>query len=138
MLFYKFIKKLKLFYYRHKGIKIGKDCEISPQAYLDCHRPNKRTTMLRIGNNVRISRWTMIVVADTVDLDHPEIPWNKRKIKYSPVVIGSNVFIGAQTVVLPGTTIGENVVIGANSVVKGVIPDNVVAAGSPARVIKKI
>jgi acetyltransferase-like isoleucine patch superfamily enzyme len=46
--------------------------------------------------------------------------------------------LGFGTVVLPGAEIGEHVVIGANSVVTGVIPSYTVAAGAPARVIKKI
>jgi maltose O-acetyltransferase len=45
------------------------------------------------------------------------------------------VFIGAESVVLPGVTIGNNVIIGANSTVTHDIPENSVAAGSPARVI---
>jgi maltose O-acetyltransferase len=49
------------------------------------------------------------------------------------VTIGSNVFIGAETVVLPNVTIGDNVIIGANSTVTADVPSNTVAAGSPAR-----
>ena len=52
--------------------------------------------------------------------------------------IGDNVWIGAGTVVCPGVTIGENTVIGAGSVVTKDIPANVVAFGSPCRVIRKI
>ena len=55
--------------------------------------------------------------------------------KIGRVDIGSKVFIGAETVVLPGVTIGNNVIIGANSTVTHDIPDNSVAAGSPAKVI---
>jgi len=53
--------------------------------------------------------------------------------KIGRVTIGSNVFIGAESVVLPGVTIGDNVIIGANSTVTHDIPDNTVAAGCPAR-----
>ena len=53
-----------------------------------------------------------------------------------PVSIGNGSWLGHGTVVLPGATIGRHVVIGANSVVTGHIPDNSVAAGVPARVIK--
>ncbi|MCM1142960.1 MAG: acyltransferase [Muribaculum sp.] len=51
------------------------------------------------------------------------------------VVIGNNVFIGAESVILPNVKIGNNCVIGANSTVSSDIPDNVVAAGSPAKII---
>ena len=52
--------------------------------------------------------------------------------------IGNNVFIGAGSIVLPGVTIGSNVVIGAGSVVSKDIPDNTVAVGNPARVLKPL
>lgn len=51
------------------------------------------------------------------------------------VNIGNNVFVGAETVILPNVTIGDNSIIGANSTVSRDIPANVVAAGSPAKVI---
>ncbi len=54
------------------------------------------------------------------------------------MTIGDNVWIGGDVTILPGTKIGDNVVIGAGSVVAKEIPSNVVAAGNPARVIKKI
>lgn len=55
--------------------------------------------------------------------------------KIGRVTIGNNVFIGAESVVLPGVTIGSNVIIGANSTVTHDVPNGVVVAGSPARVI---
>ena len=54
-----------------------------------------------------------------------------------PITVGNNVWIGTHVSVLPGVTIGNNVVIGAGSVVNRDIPDGVVAAGNPCRVIKK-
>lgn len=54
------------------------------------------------------------------------------------VVIGNNVWIGMNVVIMPGVTIGNNTIIGANSLVTKDIPDNVIAAGNPCRVIKKI
>lgn len=55
-----------------------------------------------------------------------------------PVHIGSNVWIGANAVVLPGVTIGDNTVIGAGSVVTKDIPANVIAVGNPCRVLRPI
>lgn len=55
-----------------------------------------------------------------------------------PITIGSHVWLGANVCVLPGVSIGNNVVIGAGSVVASDIPDNVVAAGVPCRVIRNI
>lgn len=53
-----------------------------------------------------------------------------------PIVVGDNVYIGNNVLLLPGVTIGNNVVIGAGAVVSRDIPDNSVAVGVPARVIK--
>ncbi len=55
-----------------------------------------------------------------------------------PVVIGDNVWIGGSVTIVPGVHIGSNVVIGAGSTVTKDIPDNVVVAGNPARIIKHI
>lgn len=56
----------------------------------------------------------------------------------APIKIGNNVYIGTGTYILPGVTIGNNVVIGAGTIVTKDIPDNVVVAGVPARVIRTI
>jgi len=53
------------------------------------------------------------------------------------VRIGAGSWLGHGVVVLPGADIGKHVVVGANSVVTGVIPDNCVAVGAPARVIRR-
>jgi len=54
----------------------------------------------------------------------------------APVIIGSNVWLGLNVVVLKGVTIGDNTVIAANSLVTRDIPENVIAAGQPAKVVK--
>lgn len=56
----------------------------------------------------------------------------------APVTIGDNVWLGGGVIVCPGVTIGSNVTIGAGSVVTKDLPDRVVAAGNPCRVIKKL
>jgi len=58
--------------------------------------------------------------------------------KEGEVVLKKNCRIGSHSVVMPGVTVGENAVIGAMSFVNCDIPDNVVAAGVPAKVIKNI
>ena len=68
---------------------------------------------------------------------HPEL--RRRGMQYNkPVTIGANVWVGAGVTILPGVTIGENSVIGAGSLVTRDIPANVVAFGSPCRVVRPI
>ena len=62
---------------------------------------------------------------------------NRGKRKGAPT-IGDNCWIGGNTVICPGVKVGNGVVIGAGSVVTKDIPDNVIAAGNPCRVIRPI
>ena len=55
-----------------------------------------------------------------------------------PITVGDSVWIGANVSVLPGVTIGSNTIIGAGSVVNKDIPDGVIAAGNPCKVIRRI
>lgn len=57
--------------------------------------------------------------------------------KYNVPIVGDNVYIGAGAVILGEVTIGNNVVIGANAVVTKDIPDNCIAVGVPAKIIKE-
>jgi acetyltransferase-like isoleucine patch superfamily enzyme len=67
-----------------------------------------------------------------------DLPISQQIMPERPVSIGSGSWLGHGAVVLPGASIGEHVVVGANSVVTGVLPDNCVAAGAPARVLRLI
>jgi serine acetyltransferase len=57
-------------------------------------------------------------------------------MKFGRVKISDNVYIGARVILMPGVTVGQNCIIGAGSIVTKDIPDNSLAVGSPARVIK--
>lgn len=72
-------------------------------------------------------------------LPYLDVEQRNQGLEYAyPITIGDNVWIGAGVTVLPGVTIGNNAVIGAGSVVNRDIPDGVVAAGNPCRVIRRI
>ena len=77
-------------------------------------------------------------IAKAIRAIEPDTDKSKRYQFLKPIVIGDNVFIGAGTIILPGTTIGSNVIIGAGSVVKGNIPEGVVAAGNPCKPVADI
>lgn len=92
-------------------------------------------TWITVGNHVMIGPNVSICTAG-----HPVNPDLRRKgIQFNaPVTIEDNVWIGASCTILPGVTIGENSVIGAGSVVTKDIPANVVAVGTPCRVLRPI
>ncbi|QMU07693.1 sugar O-acetyltransferase [Levilactobacillus suantsaii] len=71
---------------------------------------------------------------------HPTSPRLRRaKLQFNqPIHIGENVWIGSGVTVLPGVTIGDNAIIGAGSIVTKDIPQNVIAVGDPARVLRAI
>jgi len=113
----------KLFH-RLRGVKIGKDVWVGQGVILGNH-----PFLVSIGNNVMISAGVKILTHDT------SFTLVGGRDLAAETIIGSNLQIGENAIVLPGVTIGSNCVIGANAVVNRDIPDNSVAAGVPAHVI---
>jgi len=66
-----------------------------------------------------------------------ELPVQRRLVSDGPVIIGSNVWLGDNVVVIGPVRIGNGAVVGANSVITRDIPDIVIAAGAPARILKR-
>lgn len=117
---------------RKKGVSIGSDTIIYQPNHvtIDLTRP----WLIQIGNHVRITKNVTIL---THGYDWSVIKRKTGKILGSSgkVKIGNNVFIGVNSTILKGVTIGDNVIIGANSLINKDIPNDVVVAGNPARVI---
>lgn len=111
-----------------RGLVVGKDFKCMGEVIID----PSHCWHIKIGDNVTLAPRVHILAHDA----STKVFLNYTKV--SDVSIGNNVFVGAGTIVLPGVTIGNNVVVGAGSVVASDIPDNVVAVGCPARVIKPI
>ena len=118
---------------RSRGVKIGKNCHVSPYVLIDLIYPS----MISIGSNVTIGSNTMIFAhynpTANAFLKKHGYP---REIK--KVTINDGAVIGPGSIITAGSTIGKNSIIGAGSVVSNEIPDFSVAVGNPARVIKKI
>ena len=70
--------------------------------------------------------------------NHPEEPALRHSLLVKPIIIKRNVWIGTGAIILPGVTIGENAIIAAGAVVTKDVPDNVIAAGVPASIIRNI
>lgn len=107
------------------GMKVGKNFGRLNGVILD----PSHCWLIEIGDDVLIAPRVHILCHDA----STKIFMNYTKI--GRVKIGNRVFIGAESVILPGVTIGDDVVIGANSTVTHDIPSNSVAVGSPAKVI---
>jgi maltose O-acetyltransferase len=88
-----------------------------------------------VGNDVQIGPNVQLLTPT-----HPLEPGPRRnKLEAAlPITIGDNVWIGGGAIILPGVSVGENSVIGAGAVVTRDVPGNVVAVGSPARVIRHL
>ena len=107
------------------GLTIGKDCHVMGECIID---PG-HCWLIEIGDRVTLAPRVHILAHDAS---------TKRPLGYTAlgrVKIGSDVFVGAGTIILPGVEIGDRVVIGAGSVVSKNIPANSVAVGNPAHVI---
>ena len=94
---------------------------------------------ITIGRNTDIGSGCKII-----DNDFHPLPYSERHpierldlFQKRPIAIGEGCFIGANSIILKGTTLGRNVVVGAGSVVCGSFPDNVIIAGNPAKIIKR-
>lgn len=111
-------------------IEMEEGVSISESVFIDIH------DKLKIGKNSIIAPYCFIC-----DYDHKfaknDVPINRQGLKSEAIMIGEDVWIGAKSIILKGVTIGKGSVIGAGSVVTHDIPPYCVAAGNPARVIKK-
>lgn len=90
--------------------------------------------IITLGTNVHITHGVKFITHDggTLLFRHiiPDLEITK------PITVGNNVYIGNNVMIMPGIKIGDNVVIGAGAVVARNIPDNSVAVGIPAKVVK--
>lgn len=118
---------------RFLGVKIGKNCKIYGG------NPNMWGTepfLIKIGDNVHITDGCRFVTHDGGTLILRKFQKDLEITK--PIEIGSDVYIGLQSLIMPGVKIEDNVIIGARSIVTANISTNSVVVGSPARKIKTI
>ncbi len=128
---------------RFDGLKarVIKECELTKYNWLVQNKEN-----LDLGYKTDIGAFTYInaknkvVIEDYVQIGSHCSIYSVSTIddKEGEVVLKMNCRIGTHSVVMPGVTIGENSVIGAFSFVTKDVPDNVVAYGVPAKVIRKL
>ena len=118
-----------------RGVSCGKHTKFFDitRTHLDISRP----WLLEIGDYCKIAPGVSILAHDYSRSVLRRV-YGEVLAEAGKTVIGDNVFIGMNSIILMGAKIGDNVIIGAGSVVSGVIPSNCVAAGNPAKVIRTL
>lgn len=126
---YLFLKVLKgdEFASRDAGVQIGQECRI--YSNLAASEP----WLVKVGDRTTISVGVTILTHDgsgsLVSDDRG------RRYRYAPVEVGTDCFIGARALLLPGIRVGDGSIVGAGSVLTKSVPPNTVVAGNPARII---
>ena len=127
------LKKESL-YCRNSGVRSGSDCEIYPEVVW-----GSEPHLITIGNNAQITDGVKFVMRDRGF-------WTLRRMRlidknacfYKPITFGDNTHIGWDTIIMPGVQIRINCIIGCGTVVTKNIPDDSIAVGVPAQVVKDI
>ena len=103
-----------------KGVALG----VSPFQYIQARAG------IILKNNIRVGPGVHFISTNHAFDDYEEV------IPSKPIIVGSDVWIGSHSVILPGVEIGDNVIIGAGSIVNKNIPSDCIAAGNPCKKIK--
>src|SRR5690606_24110717 len=147
-----FFRRYKNFWYKKLGVNLANRCYIAKNVIFKGDLSNlhmKYNCSIYDGSLITLSAPVVIgentAIAYNVTLltsANPRGPLNKLIKLYpkivAPINIGSNSWLGAGSIVLPGITIGDFCVIAAGSVVTKDVPDYTVVAGVPAKIIKKL
>lgn len=117
--------------HRLRGVKIGADCFIDPNAILETAYPENIT----LGDDVRVT-------AGAIIMTHIKPPHYLRDEGLvpnvlKPVILHDHCFIGVNAVILPGVTVGKAAVVASGAVVSSDVPPYTMVAGNPAKVIKR-
>lgn len=128
-------RKIRPIIWRWMGAKVGKDCFIGYEVWIDM----TNTNLVELEDHVHIAN-RCILLCHQRDLsnyfigdDYAKLPYVRKKI-----TLKKGCLLGMDTIVMPGVTVGEGSIIGAGSIVTKDIPDWTIATGRPAKVIKNI
>lgn len=113
----------------------GYNIKVGENFYANFNSIFLDVSTITIGDNCMFAPNVQLYTAT-----HPLNPVKRNSgLEYAqPITIGDNVWIGGGSIIMPGVTLGNNVVVGAGSVVTKSFPDNVVVAGNPAKIIKRV
>ena len=110
----------------------GASLSIGDRVYMNAGTSIEAHHEVIIGNNVLMAPFSSVVDDDRHQVEPASVRYK------GPTIVGNNVWLGRNVVLLPGVTIGDGAVIGANSVVTRSVPPNTFAAGSLAQVLRKL
>jgi len=118
---------------RSRGVKIGKNCHLSPYVLIDLVYPE----LVKIEDNVTLGSNSMIFahINPTANLKLKKTHYPR---KVAQVIIKSGAVINPGAIITAGVTIGKNAIVSIGSAVFEDVPDNCVVLGNPARVVKKL
>lgn len=121
----------------YKRIILGNNIQINDFVHISAINHVKIGDNCLLASHIYISDNSHGLYTGSIKDSTPDIPPVNREYITNPVNIGSNCWIGEGVIILPGVSIGSGCVIGAHSVVNKDIPNNTIAVGSPAKIIKK-
>lgn len=126
-------------------VNIGADCYIGDQTRIWAAKKVVIGNRVLIAHNVNIFDTTTHPIDKQIRAEHERIVKTKGMpneqydtIYETPIIIGNDVWIGCNSVVLRGVTIGEGAIVSAGSVVTQDVPPNTMVAGNPAVVVKQL
>jgi acetyltransferase-like isoleucine patch superfamily enzyme len=128
-------RKLRPIIWRWMGAKVGKDCFIGYEVWIDM----THAELIEIEDHVHITNRCLLLCHQRninnyyVGDDASALPYHKKRI-----ILKKGCMLGMGTTVMPGVTVGEGAIIGAGSLITKDIPAWTIAAGVPAKVIKPI
>ena len=127
LIFYKILGPNKVA--KRLGVKMGENCVLRSSYF------GSEPYLIEMGDNVQTTRGVTFITHDSLSVIRVKYPEYKNADLFGKIIIGDNVFVGSQSIVLRGTTIEDNVIIGAGSLVKGHLKSDSVYAGVPAKYI---
>lgn len=128
-------RKIRPFLWRKMGAKVGKDCFIGYEVWMDV----THSDLIELEDHVHVTTRCLLLCHQR-DLSHYFVGDDSAKLPYrkNKIVLKKGCHIGMGTIICPGVTVGEGAIVGAGSLVTKDIPAWCVAVGNPARVIKQI
>jgi acetyltransferase-like isoleucine patch superfamily enzyme len=115
-------------YAKYIGVKIGNNCRIYTKGF------GSEPFLITIGNHCTITTGVEFITHDGSTWLHRDE--KGRRYHYAPIEIGNNVFIGVNSIIMPGVKIEDKVIVAAGSVVTKSLPSGVIVGGNPAKIIE--